>query len=156
MSFKKVLLASFIGVAVGATACGRSSKGGDTTTTQQGTENKSLYDRLGGKDNIAKVVDELVANVAADARINAFFANTDIPDFKAKLVDQICEASGGPCKYTGKSMKESHVGMGVKKEHFAALVEDLVKALDKLGVPEKEKQELLGALAPMEPDIVEQ
>ncbi len=71
-----------------------------------------------------------------------------------KLVDQICQASGGPCKYTGKDMKSAHAGMGVTSADFNALVEDLVGALDKFKVGEKEKGELLGALGPMKSDIV--
>lgn len=115
---------------------------------------KPLYERLGGKPAITAVVDDFVARVAADRRINRFFANTEIPPFKAKLVDQICEASGGPCKYTGKDMKTSHAGMGVTEADFNALVEDLVATLDKFKVPEKEKGELLGVLGPMKKDIV--
>ena len=76
------------------------------------------------------------------------------PPYKAKLVDQICEASGGPCKYTGKDMKTAHAGMGVTDADFDALVGDLVATLDKFKVPEKEKSELLGALGPMKKDIV--
>jgi len=116
---------------------------------------KSLYDRLGGKDAIKAVVDEFVANVAGDARINKFFAKTDIPAFKGKLVDQICQASGGPCTYTGKNMKDAHKGMGVSGADFGALVEDLVKALDKFKVGKTEKDELLSVLGPMQSDIVE-
>jgi hemoglobin len=116
---------------------------------------KSLYERLGGKEAITAVVDQFVANVAADARINHFFANTEPVAFKAKLVDQICEATGGPCKYTGKDMKSSHAGRGIKDADFDALVEDLVAALDQFNVPEQEKSELLGALGPMRADIVE-
>jgi len=115
---------------------------------------KSLYDRLGGKPAITAVVDDFTARVAADRRINRFFANTDVPAFKAKLVDQICEASGGPCKYTGKDMKTAHAGMGVTDDDFNALVGDLVATLDKFKVPEKEKGELLGVLGPMKKDIV--
>jgi hemoglobin len=137
--------------AMAVIACGGKSSG-DTTTPS--TPEKSLYDRLGGKDAIKAVVDDFVANVVADARINAFFANANADDLKAKLVDQICEATGGPCKYTGKSMKEAHAGMGVKEEHFNALVEDLVKSLDKFQVGEKEKGELLAALGSMKGDIV--
>jgi hemoglobin len=139
-------------------ACGGGKKEETTPPTGSGSavETKSLYDRLGKKDAIVAVVDDFIANVAADARINAFFANTDIPKLKQMLVDQICEASGGPCKYTGKTMKEVHTGMKVKSEHFDALVEDLVKSLDKFKVGEKEKADLLAALAPMKPDIVEQ
>src|SRR5512132_2077192 len=82
----------------------------------QAMKEKSLYDRLGGKKAITAVVDEFVARVAADTRINKFFAPTAsdekrLKSFKGKLVDQICEASGGPCKYTGKNMKAAHMGM---------------------------------------------
>jgi hemoglobin len=115
----------------------------------------SLYDRLGGKPAIEAVVDQFVQNVAADDRINGFFASADIPGLKGKLVDQICQASGGPCTYAGKDMKTAHQGMGIKDEHFNALVEDLVAALDTFNVPEREKSELLGALGPMKGDIVE-
>ena len=101
------------------------------------------------------MVDQFVQNVAADDRINGFFASADIPGLKGKLVDQICQASGGPCTYAGKDMKAAHQGMGIKDEHFNALVEDLVAALDKFNVPEREKNELLGALGPMKGDIVE-
>jgi hemoglobin len=124
------------------------------------SKNKSLYNRLGGKKAITAVVDEFVKNCATDDRINSFFKDTAadpkrLAAFKQKLVDQICEASGGPCKYKGKNMKDAHRNMGVKDEHFNALVEDLVKALDKFKVGEKEKNELLGALGPMKADIVE-
>ncbi len=132
--------------------CGGGSKKPDTTAAAPA--DKSLYDRLGGLDAITAVVDDFVANVAADTRINAMFANADIKNLKAKLVEQICEATGGPCKYTGKNMKESHVGMNIKEADFNALVEDLVKSLDKFKVPEKEKGELLGALGSMKGDIV--
>ena len=71
------------------------------------------------------------------------------------LVNQICEASGGPCKYAGKDMKSAHTGMGVSGADFDALVEDLVWALDKLKVGKTEKSELLAALGPMKSDIVE-
>lgn len=119
-------------------------------------QEQTLYERLGGIDAITAVVDEFVANVAADTRINRFFAGTDIPRLKRLLVEQICQATGGPCTYTGRSMKEVHMGMGLTDADFNALVEDLVKALDKFNVPEREKNELLGLLGPMRSDIVEQ
>lgn len=122
-------------------------------------EAPSLYMNLGGKAAITAVVDEFVARVAADVRINGFFAGTAadperLAGFKAKLVDQICQASGGPCKYTGKDMKQAHAGMGVTSAHFNALVEDLAGALDKFKVKEADKASLLGVLGPMQSDIV--
>jgi hemoglobin len=137
-----------------AAACGGGSKKPDTTNTGTGTTDAKLFDRLGGMDAITAVVDEFVANVAADARINAQFANTDIPKLKKSLVAQICQETGGPCKYEGKSMKEVHVNMKITEADFNATVEDLVKALDKIGVKEKEKTELLTALGAMKADIV--
>lgn len=115
---------------------------------------KSLFDRLGGKDAITKVVDEFVANVAADKVINKRFAKTDIPKLKKNLVDQVCAATGGPCKYTGKSMADAHKGMKITEEEFNALVGDLKKALDKFKVGDTEQKELLGALGGMKGDIV--
>jgi len=114
----------------------------------------SLYDRLGGQNAIVAVVDDFVGNVAADPAINAFLAKTDITRLKRLLVEQICAASGGPCKYTGRDMKTAHANMGVEDQHFNALVGDLVKTLDKFKVPAKEKNELLGVLGPMKSDIV--
>lgn len=119
-------------------------------------QQKSLYDRLGGQGALVAVVDDFVGNVAADNRINKFFAKTDIPRLKRLLVEQICAGTGGPCTYTGRDMKSAHARMGINDAQFNALVEDLVKSLDKFKVPEKEKGELLGILGPMKPSIVGQ
>ena len=124
------------------------------TQAGQGRE-KSLYDRLGGKPAITAVVDQFVANVANDKRINERFATTDIPRLKKHLVDQVCTASGGPCTYTGRDMKSTHAGMRISASDFNALVEDLVASLDTFKVPEAEKKELLGILSPMKKEIVE-
>lgn len=120
----------------------------------------SLYKRLGGKKAITAVVNEFISIVVADDRINSFFADTAkdpkrVEALRKNLVDQICAAGGGPCKYKGKDMKTAHAGMGIKEADFNALVEDLVKALDKFNVGETEKNELLAALGPMKSQIVE-
>ena len=120
---------------------------------------KSLYERLGGKAAIVAVVDDFVANCAADTRINTFFTATAadknrLAAFKNKLVDQICEAAGGPCRYTGKDMKTAHAGMGITDADFNALVEDLTKSLNKFNVAKAEQDQLLGVLGPMRSVIV--
>lgn len=115
----------------------------------------SLYDRLGGKGAITAVVETFVGNVGSDKRINGYFASTDLAKLKMHLVNQICEASGGPCTYTGRTMKQTHAGMGVQDAAFGHLVEDLVAALDHHKVGKTEKAELLGVLGPMKSDIVE-
>jgi hemoglobin len=116
---------------------------------------KSLYDRLGGKEAISAVVDEFAKNVLGDARINKKFAQSDATRLVTNLKEFVCQATGGPCQYTGLDMKTAHKRMGVTTGEFNALVEDLVKALDTFKVPDKEKNELLGALGPMKSDIVE-
>lgn len=115
----------------------------------------SLYDRLGGLDAITAVVEAFRDRVAADDRINLKFARTDIGRLTKMLIDQVCEATGGPCHYRGRDMKEAHAGMGVTTGEFNALVEDLVATLDQFKVPGAEQQELLGILGPLKGEIVE-
>ena len=117
---------------------------------------QSLYERLGGEAAIKAVVDQFVANVGADTRINQYFANADLDRLKGHLVNQIGQAGGGPQVYTGRDMKTTHAGMGIDDPAFDALVEDLVAALDKFAVAEQEKNDLLAVLGPMRADIVEQ
>src|SRR4051812_16264172 len=79
------------------------------TASAEPAKPKSLFDRLGGKDAIAKVVDAALKNITEDKRINKFFAKTvkdpkKVDALKANLVDQICQATGGPCEYKGKDM----------------------------------------------------
>ncbi|GAB1722528.1 MAG: group 1 truncated hemoglobin [Nitrospira sp. CR1.1] len=139
--------------------CSGCAETGGTNQAQRpaatATVTKSLYERLGGKPAITAVVDQFVANVAADGRINSRFATTDIPKLKGHLIDQVCQATGGPCKYQGREMKPTHVGMQISSADFGALVQDLVAALDKFNVPAGEKGELLALLGPMKKDIVE-
>ena len=118
-------------------------------------EQRSLYDRLGGKEAVVAVVDDFVGRAAADSRINGKFARTDVPRLKAMLVEEISAATGGPSPYTGRGIRETHDGMGVTAGEFDALVADLVATLDQFKVPSAEQQELLGILAPLRGDIVE-
>ena len=121
---------------------------------------KTLFDRLGQKKGIAELVDDFVANCAADTRINAFFAATAadpsrLTQFKERLAEQLCEIAQGPCQYSGKSMKEAHRGMHVRAEHFSALVDDFTKALEKRNVKNEDREKILGTLEPLQADIVE-
>lgn len=118
---------------------------------------KSLYERLGGKEAIAKVVDTFMKNVAADTKINKRFAKLKGPkmdEFKQKLVDQICEASGGDCKYGGKPMKDVHKGLKIKEDEWNAMLADLKAALEENSVGESEQADLMALLGPMRDDIV--
>jgi hemoglobin len=119
----------------------------------------ALYQRLGGRDAIKGVVDDFVANLAADPRVNSRFKGFDatkIAKIQTDLADQICDATGGPCAYLGRDMKTVHKGMGITEAEWSATVEDLVKTLDKFKVPAKDQQELLAIIGPMKKDIVGQ
>jgi hemoglobin len=150
----KMMFVALLAVGLMAACGGKKADKGTTGGGGGGGAEKSLYDRLGGKDNITKVVEKFVGHVVADDRIKAFFTNADPKRLKAMLVDQICAATGGPCKYTGKDMKTAHTGMGVKEADFNALVDDLIKTLKEFNVPQKEQDELIGALGGMKGDIV--
>jgi hemoglobin len=145
-------------VAVALPVMAAASSTTTTSTTSKSTKTKTLYTQLGSKKGITAVVDDFVANLKKDTRVESFFAATFADPqrttaFKTHLVDQICQASGGPCKYTGKDMKAAHEGMGIKTEHFNAVVEDLTAALDKHKVPADAKNQLIGVLGPMKPEI---
>jgi hemoglobin len=126
-----------------------------TISAVAAAQKKTLYVRLGGTPALEAVVGEFIGRAAGDGRINMKFARTDIPRLKAMLIEQLCEATGGPCKYSGRSMKTAHKGMKVTEGEFNALVEDLVGALDKFNVPDKEKHDLLDILGPLKAQIVE-
>jgi len=122
-------------------------------------EDPTLYTRLGGVEAIAAVTDKFLTNVAADNTINSRFEATVADAYRFQLlrnnlIDQICAGSGGPCQYKGKSMLEAHTGMNITADEFTALVGDLIAALDFYEVPEKEKNDLLAILGPMQSDIV--
>jgi hemoglobin len=145
---------------VALAACGDDDDDGATTATTAAVdasdpEMTSLYERLGGNEAISAVIADFVDNqVVPDARINKFFANTDLNRLKTLLTEFTANATGGPEEYTGRDMKSAHAGLNITMADFNALVEDLAKSLDKFKVPEKEKNELLGALAPLQSDIV--
>jgi hemoglobin len=141
----RILLSAAVAAVI---ACSASATGAAAHTMQP------LYYRLGGYDSILAVVDEAIKNIAADRRINKFFAGANIPRLRRQLADQICMGSGGPCIYRGRDMKSAHAGMNINSGHFNALVQDLGKALNKYRVPAREQRELVAILAPTKKDIV--
>ena len=118
----------------------------------------TLYKRLGGYDAIAAVTDEFLARITKDPQISRFLVGLSA-DSKKRLrqlaVDQLCEATGGPCFYIGRTMKASHAGLGVTESDWDITVKHLVAAIDKFKVPEKEKNEFLAIASQLKADIVE-
>jgi hemoglobin len=117
----------------------------------------SLYERLGGKEALAGIIESFVSNVATDKRVNKFFAKTTGPKldhFKEMLADQLCDLSGGGCQYTGKSMADAHAGMKITDAQFDAIVQDLSLALEEKQVSKENEKELLDKLATLHDDVV--
>jgi hemoglobin len=119
------------------------------------TQTKSLYDRLGGGDAINALTESWVARVGGDDRANGKFVRTDIDRLKKEIADQLCEATGGPCTYTGRSMLETHAGMKVTAGEFDVVMQHLDATLDELNIAKTEQDELVDLLRPMRADIVE-
>jgi hemoglobin len=115
----------------------------------------SLFERLGGVDAITAVTRAAVDRQMKDDRINQKYARTNVDRLIKEFVDQICQATGGPCTYTGRSMTEAHHNMGVTNGEFQAFVEDVVAVLDGFKVGKAEQDELLNILAPLQGEIVE-
>jgi hemoglobin len=149
------MLAAALFMTVGCSSMETQTAAPKPTVSTPAAPKLSLYERLGGTGPITAVVGKFVTIVGGDKRINGYFAKTDLANLKRQLVDQVCQASGGPCTYTGRDMKTAHKGMKVTGAAFNALVEDLILALDTFNVPEQEKGELLSVLGPMKSDIVE-
>ena len=122
--------------------------------TAQVASAASLYERLGGEAAIRAVVEQFVANNAADDRISHRWASADVPSLKDHLVDMICEAAGGPCAYVGSSMSIAHEGMNITKQEFDWTLDNLAAALDTFDVPDQEKGEVLAVVRGTEADIV--
>ena len=118
----------------------------------------SLYKRLGGYDAIAAVVDDFIGRMIADPSLKRFFEPFSIDSkgrIRQHLVDQVCNASGGPCLYTGRTMKVSHTGIGITEADWSAFIKHLTATLDKFKVPEREKNDVLAFVASVKRDIVE-
>ncbi|MBU2224235.1 MAG: group 1 truncated hemoglobin [Gammaproteobacteria bacterium] len=113
-----------------------------------------LYQQLGSSAGIEKIVDGLLVEIEQDPQIVHHFRDTDIPRFRKLLIEQLCELSGGPCKYTGASMQESHTGFKITQADFDNLVRHLMKVMTEQNIPIAAQNQLLGMLAPMYGDVV--
>ena len=140
-------------VSLGLAAC--ASMGSQTPSSST----PSLYRRLGGREGIAGVVDAFWANALADPRIGPAFKAlpaAKVSPLRTNLADFICENTGGPCSYGGRTMQESHKGLKLAKEDVDACNAALAKALDQKGVGAAEKSELMALVVGLMPQIANQ
>lgn len=118
-------------------------------------DSRTLYEQLGGKPGIDRLVERFIREIAADPEISHHFRGTDVHRFRDMLAEQVCAISDGPCVYTGGSMLEVHRNLQITQRDFNALVEDLIRAMDSLQLPTPTQNRLLAKLAPMRSDIVD-
>ena len=121
-------------------------------------QEKSLYERIGGYNALAAVVDDFIVRLVSDKQFERFFAGHSIDSKKRirqHILDQFCAATGGPCVYTGRDMKTTHAGLGITEADWDAAAKHLAASLDKFKVPEKEKGEVLAFVTTLKKDIVE-
>ena len=121
-------------------------------------QQKSLYERVGGYDALAAVVDDFIVRLVTDKQFEKFFAgasNDSKKRIRQHILDQFCAATGGPCVYTGRDMKTAHAGLGITNAEWDAAAKHLAASLDKFKVPEKERGEILAFVTSLKKDIVE-
>ena len=124
----------------------------------QGMSEKSLYQRVGGYDALALVVDDFIKRLATDPKFAKFFSGFSVDSQKRlrqHILDQFCKAAGGPCEYIGRDMKTTHTGLGITQAEWEAAAKHLIAAMDNYKVPQKEKDELMAFVASQKKDIVE-
>ena len=129
-----------------------------SATAIAASQEKSLYERVGGYNALAAVVDDFIGRLVTDKQFEKFFIGQSTDSKKRirqHILDQFCAATGGPCVYTGREMKTSHAGLGITNAEWDAAAKHLVASLDKFKVPEKEKGELLAFVTGLKKDIVE-
>ena len=131
-----------------------------TQTARAQVTQPSLYERLGGVYSIATVVDDFIERLLVNATLNA---NPAINEARVRLPKAglkfhvtalVCEVSGGPCKYTGRAMKESHHHLNISQAEWDAMVVDFKATLNKFHVPQREQQELITIVGSTKNDIV--
>lgn len=148
---RRLTLAVLTAVVVAAT--GRAA-------TQGASVQQKLYDRLGGVYSIATVVDDFIERLLVNDTLNANPAINDarsrVPKagLKFHVTAMVCEVTGGPCKYSGRTMKESHDRLNINETQWDAMVADFRKTLDKFKVPQEEQQELITIVGSTKKDIV--
>ncbi len=125
-----------------------------------GQNQQSLYERLGGVYSIATVVDDFINRIMVDPRLNGnprvneAHHRVSPPGFKYLVTEMVCEATGGPQKYTGRSMRDSHQHLLITDAEWEAFIDDFQQTLDKFGVPNAEQAELKAIVESTRTDIV--
>jgi hemoglobin len=120
------------------------------------TDSTTLYRRLGGHEAIVAIVDLFTRRLAMDAELAHFFAHLDAERFRQHQATFLAEALGGPPRYQGRTLREAHRGLGLTGHHFQGVLAHFVAALGRCDVPEGIRAEIVGRLAALRAEIVEE
>jgi hemoglobin len=121
-------------------------------------QEKTLYQRLGGYDTIAAIVDDVGGRFATDDQLRRFFrahSKDSLMRQRQHIVDLVCDLAGGPCYYIGRDLKTAHAGLGVSPSDWARAMGLIGETLIKVEVAERERKDVLALIAKLEKDIVE-
>ncbi len=171
MNSKKLMTAAVLGLAVAcrgvcaqapvlgstlpsASASSASASASAAASASPWSGNDTLYQALGGQVGLKRLTDDFLVRLMADSRMIPFFRDIDAKVFKTQLTTQLCEVSGGPCRFKGKDMKTIHSEQDIRKTDFLALVEVLQHSMDAQGIAFADQNRLLARLAPMHRDII--
>ncbi|MBI3308726.1 MAG: hypothetical protein HYZ79_05075 [Candidatus Melainabacteria bacterium] len=131
-----------------------------TSHSQDPPSGTSLYQRLGGVNAVAAVIDDFIERlltnevVTKNEDVLASLQRITKPGLKFQVTAFVCEATGGPEKYSGRSMKDSHAHLNISEAEWQASVQELKNSLAKFSVPENEQNELIAIVATTKSDIV--
>ena len=119
---------------------------------------KTLYERLGGYDAIAAVVNDLLPRLMSDSQLGRFWENRGEDGINREeqlLIDFLCSSAGGPLLYTGRDNKTSHKGMGISESDWEKFIGHLNATLEKFQLPQQERSDVVGFIESTKADIVE-
>ena len=114
----------------------------------------SLYDGLGQKAGIDRIVAGAVTLFLADSRVKDDFDNINLDRLRARLADYLCQVVDGPCEYKGRAMDATHAGLHLDRAKFNAVAEDLQTAMEQAGIPYWTQNRVIARLAPKQREIV--
>jgi len=115
---------------------------------------QSLYDELGGKEGLDRISAHFIAGIPERPEVREHFEHTNLDRFYRLFSEHLCHVAGGPCEYTGDDMIETHEGMRITEAEFNEVVDLLISAMNREGIPQPVQNRLLHRLAPLRSEII--
>jgi hemoglobin len=114
----------------------------------------SLYERLGGREKIHQITEDVWINHISNPDVSARYANSDAEKIKSLVTEFVCWGTGGPEQYSGKDMLTAHRTMNISHREFMAVIDDVMRALEKNKIAKREQNEMLGLLMSLKDQVI--